>query len=72
MRLYLEGDYDSNTTFNDYNSFFYKLVELADQAFSDNAPSDAEMKEDIVFDGEGIVEKYLEEYSDQLKEIGWW
>ena len=72
VRLYLESDYDSSAKFTDYNSFFYKLVELADQAFSDRAPSDKEMKGEIEFDGGAIVEKYLDDYSDQLQELGWW
>lgn len=40
--LYLEDEYEDLTTFSDYDTFFQKLIEIAEMTFSDYLPSDHE------------------------------
>lgn len=71
--LILDSDYDKPTIFKDYNSFFYKLVEIAEIAFVTSLPSDNEFAEEQKekFDAEDLVNSHLTEYEENLNKLGW-
>ena len=73
VNLYLDSDYDKAATFDTYDKFFYKLVEIADVAFVSYLPSDAEIAEEQTekFDAEDLVQSHLSEYEENLNKLGW-
>jgi len=73
VNLYLDSDYDKAATFDTYDKFLYKLVEIAHIAFVSYLPSDAEFAEEQKekFDAEDLVKSYLSEYEENLNKLGW-
>ncbi len=73
VSLVLDSDYNKSTVFKDYDSFFYKLVEIAEMGFVTSLPSDNEFAEEQreKFDAEDLVSSYLLEYEENLKKLGW-
>jgi DNA phosphorothioation-associated DGQHR protein 1 len=73
ISLYLADDYEKTTQFNSYQSFFDKLVEIAETAFSLYLPSDHEFAEEQLekFDSGNLVESHLSEYEENLKKLSW-
>lgn len=73
VNLYLDSDYANSIPFNNYEKFFYKLVEIAEQGFDTYLPSDPDFgalqKEN--FDAENLVTSILTEYSENLKKLNW-
>lgn len=73
VSLYIEN-YESATVFDSYESFFDKLVEIAENTFNDNLPGDHEIADEQreKFDADNLVETYLVDYEFDLKKLGWW
>ena len=73
VSMYLDYDYDKQVTFDKFDKFFNKLVEIAEIAFVSSLPSDNEFAEEQreKFDAEDLVNSYLTEYEENLKKLGW-
>jgi DNA phosphorothioation-associated DGQHR protein 1 len=73
VSLYLDYEYENLTTFSDFDSFWNKLIEIAEITFSDYLPSDNEFAEEQKekFDSEDLIRSLLIDYEDNLKRIGW-
>jgi DNA phosphorothioation-associated DGQHR protein 1 len=73
ISLFLDSDYDKPIVLKDYNSFFYKLVNIVEGALVTHLPSDQEFSEEMreKFDEEGLVNSYLAGYEDNLTKLGW-
>jgi len=73
VSLYLDYDYDKPVTFDKFDKFFNKLVEISEIAFVTSLPSDNEFAEEQreKFDAEDLVNSHLTEYEENLKKLGW-
>lgn len=71
--LVIDSDYDKPTIFNDYKTFFSKLIEIAEIAFESSLPSDHEFADEQKekFDVYDLVNSNLTEYEANLKKLGW-
>lgn len=75
VSLYLNENYDYEhiTTYENFQDFFNKVVEIAEVAFSSSLPSDNEFAEEQKekFDVEDLVYSYLSDYKENLEKLGW-
>jgi len=73
ISIYLNGDYENPKIIDNYNSFFYKLVEIAENAFNSSLPGDSDFSEfqKEKFDSEDLVNSCLSDYQENLKKLAW-
>jgi DNA phosphorothioation-associated DGQHR protein 1 len=71
--LYLDNEYEELTTFTSFDTLWSKLIEIAENTFSDYLPSDNEFAEEQreKFDSEDLVRSLLIDYEDNLKRLNW-
>lgn len=71
--LYLDEQEEEPTIVYSYNEFLSKLIEIAENAFEMNLPSDNEFAEEQreKFDVEDLVQSSLVGYEANLEKIGW-
>jgi DNA phosphorothioation-associated DGQHR protein 1 len=66
-------DYDKILKFNNFRSFFDKLIELAEISYSSHLPDDSEFRDEQreKFDVEDLVNSHLVDYDENLRLLGW-
>lgn len=73
VSLIIDSDYQDPVYFDSFDSFFNKLVEIAEIAFVSSLPSDNEFAEieRERFNPDELVKEQLSFYEDNLKKLGW-
>lgn len=73
VTLSLDGDEYDNNVYEDFNSFYSKLVEIAEENFSAYVPGDRETYEEFRkrFDADEIVQSHLIDYEENFKKLDW-
>ncbi len=74
VKLYSRGDYESPVIYDSYNRFFGALINIAEEAFVSSLPGDSEIANELSeqFHAEDLVETYLVDFEEYLKEMKWW
>lgn len=69
----INDDYETIKSFSNYESFYEKLIEVAENAYNNNLPDDQEFgdQQKENFDANDVVKSCLIEYEPNLKKLGW-
>lgn len=73
VSMYLNGDYETPEAYHSYESFFNKLVMIAEEAFTSVLPADTEFADEQIekFDADSLVKSLLNDYKFELQKIQW-